>query len=41
VPGTSHFLAQEKPDLHNAIVVDFLASQHVAPMRRMPSGLAA
>jgi pimeloyl-ACP methyl ester carboxylesterase len=41
VPGTSHFLAQEKPDLHNAIVVDFLASHHVAPMRRMPSGLAA
>jgi pimeloyl-ACP methyl ester carboxylesterase len=41
VPGTSHFLAQEKPDLHNAIVVDFLASYHVAPMRRMPSGSAA
>jgi pimeloyl-ACP methyl ester carboxylesterase len=41
VPGTSHFRAQEKRDLHNAIVVDFLASHHVAPMRRMPSGSAA
>ena len=26
VPGTSHFLTQEKPDLINAIVLDFLGA---------------
>lgn len=44
VPGTSHFLTQEKPDLCNRIVVDFLASDPVAtvaPMRRMSSRPAA
>ena len=44
VPGTSHFLTQEKPDLCNGTVVDFLASDPlatVAPMRRVPSGSAA
>jgi pimeloyl-ACP methyl ester carboxylesterase len=44
VPGTSHFLTQEKPDLINSMVVDFLATEPVptvAPMRRMPSGSAA
>jgi pimeloyl-ACP methyl ester carboxylesterase len=37
VPGTSHFLLQEKPELCNSIVVEFLASDPVptvAPMRR-------
>jgi pimeloyl-ACP methyl ester carboxylesterase len=37
VPGTSHFLTQEKPHLVNAIVLDFLTSepvQTVAPVRR-------
>jgi hypothetical protein len=37
VPGTSHFLTQEKPDLCNAILVDFLAGdpvETVAPLRR-------
>ena len=29
VPGTSHFLTQEKPDLVNAIVVDFLTNEPV------------
>jgi pimeloyl-ACP methyl ester carboxylesterase len=40
VPGTSHFLTQEKPALVNAIVVDFLESepvQTVAPIRRAPA----
>jgi pimeloyl-ACP methyl ester carboxylesterase len=39
VPGTSHFLTQEKPDLVNAIVLDFLTRQPVptvAPIRRAP-----
>jgi pimeloyl-ACP methyl ester carboxylesterase len=43
VPGTSHFLT-EKPELCNAIMVDFLATHPVAtvaPLRRMPSGSAA
>ena len=42
VPGTSHFLIQEKPDLCNTIVVDFLAADPVAtiaPMRRVQSEL--
>jgi pimeloyl-ACP methyl ester carboxylesterase len=37
VPGTSHFLLQEKPALCNAIIVDFLATgpvATVAPVRR-------
>jgi pimeloyl-ACP methyl ester carboxylesterase len=29
VPGTSHFLTQEKPDLVNAIVLDFLTNEPV------------
>ena len=44
VPRTSHFLLGEKPDLCNAIVADFLASDPVAtvaPIRRMPTGSAA
>jgi pimeloyl-ACP methyl ester carboxylesterase len=42
VPGTSHFLTQEKPHLVNAIVLDFLTNEPVptvAPVRRMaPNG---
>jgi pimeloyl-ACP methyl ester carboxylesterase len=37
VPGTSHFLTQEKPHLVNAILLDFLTNdpvQTVAPVRR-------
>ena len=37
VPGTSHFLVQEKPDLVNKLVVDFLTRDPVptvAPIRR-------
>jgi pimeloyl-ACP methyl ester carboxylesterase len=40
VPGTSHFLTQEKPDLINAIVLDFLTNEPVptvAPIRRAPT----
>lgn len=40
VPGTSHFLLQEKPELCNAIVLDFLrndAVPTVAPIRRAPA----
>ena len=39
VPGTSHFLIQEKPELVNKIVVDFLTKEPVAtvaPIRRAP-----
>ena len=39
VPGTSHFLTQEKPALVNAIVLDFLTNEPVptvAPIRRAP-----
>jgi pimeloyl-ACP methyl ester carboxylesterase len=39
VPGTSHFLTQEKPELVNTIVVDFLTKEPlptVAPIRRAP-----
>ena len=39
VPGTSHFLVQEKPALCNAIVLDFLVNAPVAavaPIRRAP-----
>jgi pimeloyl-ACP methyl ester carboxylesterase len=37
VPGTSHFLAQEKPDLCAAIIADFISADPVipvAPVRR-------
>lgn len=37
VPGTSHFLLQEKPALCNQLMVDFLATEPppvIAPMRR-------
>jgi len=40
VPGTSHFLLQEKPALCNAIILDFLANDPVptvAPIRRAPA----
>ncbi len=40
VPGTSHFLVQEKPELCNAIVLDFLMNDPVAtvaPIRRAPA----
>ena len=39
VPGTSHFLTQEKPHLVNAIVLDFLTNEPVptvAAIRRAP-----
>ena len=39
VPGTSHFLTQEKPHLVNKLVVDFLTIEPVAtvaPIRRAP-----
>jgi hypothetical protein len=38
-PGTSRFLTEEKPDLVNKIVVDFLTTEPVptvAPIRRAP-----
>jgi pimeloyl-ACP methyl ester carboxylesterase len=37
VPGTSHFLLQEKPGLCNKIILDFLSTDPiptVAPVRR-------
>jgi pimeloyl-ACP methyl ester carboxylesterase len=37
VPGTSHFLTQEKPHLVNALLLDFLTNEPVptvAPIRR-------
>ena len=40
VPGTSHFLLQEKPALCNAIILDFLLNDPVptvAPIRRAPA----
>ena len=39
VPGTSHFLLQEKPEACNAILLEFLsrdAVPTVAPIRRAP-----
>ena len=39
VPGTSHFLNQEKPELVNRLLVDFLTKEPVAtvaPIRRAP-----
>jgi len=40
VPGTSHFLLQEKPELCDAIILDFLTHEPVAtvaPIRRAPA----
>jgi pimeloyl-ACP methyl ester carboxylesterase len=40
VPGTSHFLTQEKPHLVNALLLDFLTRDPVAtvaPVRRAPA----
>jgi len=40
VPGTSHFLVQEKPHLVNQLVLDFLTNAPVptiAPIRRAPA----
>jgi hypothetical protein len=40
VPGTSHFLTQEKPDLVNQLVLDFLTKDPVptiAGIRRQSS----
>jgi pimeloyl-ACP methyl ester carboxylesterase len=40
VPGTSHFLTQEKPQLVNALLLGFLTEepvQTVAPLRRAPA----
>lgn len=36
VPGTSHFLTQEKPDLVNRIVLDFLTTEPVATVAPIP-----
>jgi pimeloyl-ACP methyl ester carboxylesterase len=44
IPGTSHFLTQEKPDLVNKIVLDFLTREPVetvAPIRRAPKSEAS
>ena len=44
VPGTSHFLTQEKPHLVNALVMDFLTNEPVAtvaPIRRAPQPASA
>jgi pimeloyl-ACP methyl ester carboxylesterase len=41
IPGTSHFLLQEKPALCNRIIADFLINEPVptvAPIRRAPAG---
>jgi hypothetical protein len=41
VPGTSHYLAMEKPDLVNRLVLDFLEKDPVPtymPLRRAPAG---
>ena len=43
VPGTSHFLLQEKPSACNTIIVDFLTNDPaptVAPVRRAAAGSA-
>jgi pimeloyl-ACP methyl ester carboxylesterase len=40
VPGTSHFLTQEKPHLVNALILGFLTEEPVAtvaPIRRAPA----
>ena len=36
VPGTSHFLTQEKPELVNKVVVDFLTKEPVPTVAPMP-----
>lgn len=44
VPGTSHFLLQEKPAICNAIILDFLTNEPVptvAPIRRAPAPTTA
>ena len=44
VPGTSHFVTQEKPDLVDKLVVDFLTIEPVptvAPIRRAPQPQAS
>ena len=41
VPGTSHFLLQEKPELCNSVIIDFLANEPVAtvaPIKRSRGG---
>ena len=38
VPGTSHFLTQEKPHLVNALVLDFLTNEPVADRGADPAG---
>lgn len=41
VPGTSHFLPQEKPHLMNTLILDFLTNEPVptiAGIRRAPAG---
>lgn len=41
VPGTSHFLTQEKPGAVNDLVLDFLTNEPtpvIAPIRRAPTG---
>lgn len=42
VPGTAHFLLQEKPEVCNAIILDFLVNDPVptvAPIRRAPANV--
>ncbi len=35
IPGTSHFLTQEKPDVTTRMVVDFLGTEPVTPIARV------
>jgi hypothetical protein len=42
IPGTSHGLLVEKPDICNSIILDFLCNEPVqtfAPIRRASAGL--
>ena len=41
VPGTSHFLTQEKPHLVNAIVLDFLTNEPVPTIAAIRRAAAA
>ena len=44
VPGTSHFLAMEKPDVVNRLILDFIAndpSPEMMPIRRGDRGAHA
>ena len=41
VPGTSHALPMEKPDLANRLVLDFLATEQVPKMLVLSDMLAA